>query len=452
MKKRAVAVVLSMSMVVSILSGCSTKTGETAGTQATTQEASSEEANTQTTQKAVTEEPVDPTLGTAKTEFANDKLLNLDLSVIQGYEESAKKVTGVDVSIITSPDVAAYRTSIQQSIHDKSAPGMFTWWGGYQLETLVKNGLVEDLTSLWENYITPAGVSSDIADAFTYDGKIYATPYSILYNVVLYNKKVFNDVGVKEPETFDEFMSVCEKIKTSGITPIAFKNDSWAGFIWFQALIASYEPQLYQDLCDGTAKYTDERVVKVMNIWKDMIDKEYFTKPITIQDMEKQFANGEVAMMLEPNREISPLVKDYGMVSGENLDSFVLPSMTDNKKVVFFETAPICVAKASEDKDAALKALEKWYDKEHQNFIYQNIGMANTSKVDVDDAAYKKTLTYSAQPDEISLMLRYYENTPEDIRNVVLDELMRFELGNGLPEDVLKTMQEKADEYWSTAK
>ena len=173
---------------------------------------------------------------------------------------------------------------------------------------------------------------------------------------------------------------------------------------------------------------------------------------LKIKYATKQMANGEIAMMLEPNREISPLVKDYGMVSGENLESFVVPSMNGDKKVIFFEAAPICVAKASADKGSAMKAMETWYNKELQNYIYENIGLANTSTVDVTDPAYKRTLEYSAKPDEITLMLRYYENTPEDIRNVALDELMRFELGNGTIEDVLATIQAKADEYWASAK
>lgn len=452
MRKRTLAVLLSAAMIACSITGCGGNGGkETEGPTAQQEEAAGKKTENKEAEAAKTEAGGDGGI-TGKTEFANDKLLNLDLSIIQGYEESAKNVTGIDVTIVTSPDVAAYKTSIQQSIHDKSAPGLFTWWGGYQLQTLVDNGLVEDLTDLWKDYITPAGVSADIADAFTYDGKIYAAPYSILYNVILYNKEVFDKAGVKEPETFDEFLTVCETLKAAGVTPIAFKNDSWAGFIWFQSLIAAYEPQLYQDLCDGTAKYTDERVVEVMNIWKEMIDKGYFTKPISITDMEKQIAGGEIAMILEPNREISPLVKDYGMVSGENLDSFVLPSMNGGKKIIFFETAPICVAKASADRGSAMKALEKWYDKDHQNYIYQNTGLANTSTVDVTDPAYAKTLEYSARPDEISLMLRYYENTPEDIRNVALDELMRFELGNGTIEDVLAVIQAKADEYWTSTK
>lgn len=448
MKKRIVAILLCLAMTTGALMGCSgNKTEKNENTVDQNVDQVEEE---QTVQNDVVED--DSVEITGKTEFANDKLLNLDLSVIEGYEESAKNATGIDVTIVTSPDVAAYQTSIQQSIREESAPGLFTWWGGYQLQTLVENDLVEDLTQVWEDYITPAGVSADIAEAFTYDGKIYASPYSILYNVILYNKEVFENAGVSsEPQTFEEFLDACEKIKASGVTPIAFKNDSWAGFIWFQALIAAYEPQLYQDLCDGTAQYTDERVVEVMNIWKDMIDKGYFTQPIAITDMEKMIANGEIAMMLEPNREIRPLVADYGMVSGENLDSFVLPSMNGGKKVIFFETAPICVAKASADKGSALKALEGWYSKEHQNYIYQNIGMANTNTVDINDVAYKKTLDYGAKPDEITLMLRFYENTPEDIRNVVLDELMRFELGNGTVEDVLDTMEKKAQEYWAEA-
>lgn len=449
MKKRLLAALLCVTTATGLLAGCG-GTGNDESGDANSGSVDSGSANTESASDGA-ENGGTETSG--KTEFANDKLLNLDPSIIEAYEESAKNATGIDVSIVTSPDVAAYQTSIQQSIRDESAPGMFTWWGGYQLETLVENDLVEDLTQVWKDYITPAGVSSDIAEAFTYDGKIYAAPYSILYNVILYNKTVFENAGVEgEPQTFDEFLDACEKIKASGVTPIAFKNDSWAGFIWFQALIASYEPQLYQDLCDGTAKYTDERVVEVMNIWKEMIDKGYFTQPIAITDMEKQLANGEIAMMLEPNREVKPLVSDYGMVSGETLDTFVLPSMNGAKKIIFFETAPICVAKASADKDSAMKAMENWYGKDHQNFIYQNIGIANTNTVDVTDVAYKETLDYASQQDEISLMLRFYENTPEDIRNVVLDELMRFELGDGTVDDVLNTMEEKAEAYWAEAK
>ena len=451
MKRKILAMLLCLVTVAGTVAGCGNVGANTTDNsndsateeQITVSDSTTEEENVEN--DATTEET------TGKVEFANDKLMNLDLSVIEGYEEAAKKATGIDVTIVTSPDTASYQTSIQQSIHEESAPGLFTWWGGYQLQTLVENGLVEDLTEVWKNYITPAGVAEGVAEAFTYDGKIYAAPYNVNYNMILYNKEVFKNVGVEEPQTFDEFLDACEKIKAAGITPIAFEDDSWAGFIWFQALIASYEPQLFQDLCDGTASYTDERVVEVMNIWQEMIDKGYFTQPIAITDMEKMIATGEIAMMLEPNKEIATLVNNYGMVSGETLDAFVLPSMNGGKKIIFFETVPICVAKASTDKESALKALENWYDPEFQTYIYQNIGMANTSKVEITDPTYKRTLEYASDEENIGLMLRFYENTPGDIRDVVLNELMRFELGDGTIDEVLNTMEKAAQDYWQSA-
>ena len=48
-------------------------------------------------------------------------------------------------------------------------------------------------------------------------------------------------------------------------------------------------------------------------------------------------------------------------------------------------------------------------------------------------------------------MLRFYENTPGDIRDVVLNELMRFELGDGTIDEVLNTMEKAAQDYWQSA-
>ena len=116
------------------------------------------------------------------TEFWNDKLMNTNNSVLEEFSAAMKDNSGVDVEIVSYPDEAAYTTAVQQSIKEASAPGMFTWWSGEKLETLVKNGLVEDLTDLWDSDFVSAGVPEGIKDAFTVDGKVYAAPYSILYN------------------------------------------------------------------------------------------------------------------------------------------------------------------------------------------------------------------------------------------------------------------------------
>lgn len=128
-------------------------------------------------------------------------------------------------------------------------------------------------------------------------------------------------------------------------------------------MLAAYDPALYEGVCDGSVAYTDEKVVEVMNQWKDMLDKGYFSAPMTNVDMAKTLATGGVAMELEPNYEATTIVDDYGLVAGEDLGTFVLPSVDGAKKIVFYEIAPLCVSSASKDKDAAIEALKSWSPK-----------------------------------------------------------------------------------------
>ncbi|HBE87373.1 MAG TPA: hypothetical protein DDW53_21520 [Lachnoclostridium sp.] len=124
-------------------------------------------------------------------EFWNDKFANSEKSDVDKIMNSITELSGIKVEQIAYPDTAAYQTAMQHSIRDKKAPGLFTWWSGPQLETLAKNDLLEDLSDLWDEVIVPNGVSKDLADAFTVDGKVYAVPYSIIYNTMVYNMDIF---------------------------------------------------------------------------------------------------------------------------------------------------------------------------------------------------------------------------------------------------------------------
>jgi multiple sugar transport system substrate-binding protein len=167
-------------------------------------------------------------LAEGKIEFWNDKLTNTDPAILTNLADALQTDSGVQVDIVSYPDVAAYQTAMQQSIKDASAPGMFTWWNGDQLNTLAKHGLLVDLTDEWTNYYIPSGVSADVQAALSYEGKAYAAPYTILNNTVIYNKRAFAKAGIEAlPATFDEFLADCEKLKAAGVTPIALKNDSW---------------------------------------------------------------------------------------------------------------------------------------------------------------------------------------------------------------------------------
>lgn len=152
--KRVAALLLSVTVAVTALAGCgnssnggtnsaqSTQTEETGDetSEAVAEDAGSEEAQTGT------EEAV---AAGGTLEFWNDKMANIEQSSLDKVFGTIQSASGYTLDMIPYPDTASYQTAMQQTIRDEKAPGLFTWWSGSQLQTLVENGLVEDLTSVW---------------------------------------------------------------------------------------------------------------------------------------------------------------------------------------------------------------------------------------------------------------------------------------------------------------
>lgn len=440
LKRRMIAALLCASMMAGTLVGCGSEDTKKSDETAKTEESGAAEESGEKETAATG----------GKVEFWNDKLANIEQAQLDAILGSITEVSGNELEMVPYPDTAAYQTAMQQTIKEEEAPGVFTWWSGPQLQTLAENGLIEDLTEAWEDTIFEAGVSQGIADAFTFDGKIYAAPWSVLYNTVLYNKAVFDELGLKEPETFDEFLDVCETLKENGVTPIALKSDSWGGFIWFQQMLAAKDIELYNGICDGSIAYNDPRVVEVMKIWEDMLKKGYFSAPMDYgTDVRKSVAQGTVAMMLEPHVEMTGMNRDFGMEEGKDLDAFVVPSMDGGKRTIFFEAAPLCVSSKSSQKEDAMNVVRAWFDEDVQNTFNTELGYTNTSKVKAETPVVQEILNNTADTENYQLVLRYYENTPDKLRDYALDELMKFQLMNSSAEDTLNAIQQEAEKVFN---
>jgi multiple sugar transport system substrate-binding protein len=379
--------------------------------------------------------------GAKRIEYWNDKP-NPEVDTVTA--QRIQEVSGITVEFIGYTDVASYQSAIQQSLRQSNAPGMFTWWSGFQLESLAKEGLLADLSDLWQNYLIPQGVNPDVAESVRVDGKIYAVPHNVLNNTMVYNKKVFDQAGItKVPETFQEFLDACAKIKALGIDPIGGHDASWGSFIWFQILVGSYDPQLYISLCNGTEKYTGDRMRAVMAVWKDMLDKGYFAAPN--KEWTRAFAAGEFAMCNMPTDTPTAVARDYGLVPGEDYDAFVFPPMGNHKGVIYFEVAPIAVPAASAMRDTAIEVLQHYYELPVQQWLSDQNGMVLTSKVNVANAVVGRMFALGNETDKYQSILRFYENTPAELRDVVITEMSRFIAGEGSIDQVLATCQQKAD-------
>lgn len=83
-------------------------------------------------------------------------------------------------------------------------------------------------------------VVPEVLEAVTVDGVIRAMPVNIhRENSLLYNVKIFDELGLTPPTTLEELRTVCEALVAEGITPLATAYEGWIQRILFNGLAAA---------------------------------------------------------------------------------------------------------------------------------------------------------------------------------------------------------------------
>ncbi len=84
---------------------------------------------------------------------------------------------GVGFETIVNEDTTNYQATVRASLTTDSAPDIFTWWSGFRMEDIVAAGGAADVTEVWQPYIDSGEYSQGLANAFAFDGKVYAVPF-----------------------------------------------------------------------------------------------------------------------------------------------------------------------------------------------------------------------------------------------------------------------------------
>ena len=93
-----------------------------------------------------------------------------------------------------------------------------------EFQEWAKAGYFEDLSN--KDYLKR--VKNHYANKYAIDGKIYNIPYTANAYGIYYNKDKFKELGLKVPETWDEFEKLVDTIIAKGETPFAIAGaDTW---------------------------------------------------------------------------------------------------------------------------------------------------------------------------------------------------------------------------------
>lgn len=248
-------------------------------------------------------------------------------------------------------DKEGYKTAIRNWL-STSPPDVVFWYAGNRMKTFVDRGLFEDVSDIWEKEGLKANMPS-ATPAMTIDDKQWGLPYTYYQWGIYYRKDIFDKLGLSEPKTWDEFLAVNAKLKANDIAPIAIGTKYlWTAAGWFDYLnMRTNGLDFHIDLMDGKIPYTDARVRKTFEHWKELVDKDYFLDnhaSYSWQEAQPFMYNGKAAMYLignfiTPNfpeeldgkmgffqfPQIDPAV---GMAEDAPMDTIHIPSKAVNKK------------------------------------------------------------------------------------------------------------------------
>ena len=395
--------------------------------------------------KATEDKPVD------SLKFYNDKGGWKDAFTQVGA--ASKKDIGVGMEPVGYSDSNTYTAFIRSSFRTKEKADLFTWHTGKELQDLVDQKLVAETTDQWTKAVADGNIPEQLKQYFTFDGKQYCVPLNAGYWVMYYNKSVFKKAGITDtPKTWADMLKDADKLKAIGVKPF-YQTNILFSFVWFETLLAGKDPDLYDRLAAGKAKYTDPGVVDVMNQWKQMIDAGYFSDPGSKTEPQAQLKNGDVAME-NFGTWFSGNLNTLKMKAGTDYDFFIIPNVNPSlpKTSMIFETGPVCSAAASDHASTVQKWTDWWVTPQAQTAWANSRGdLSFNPKAEIKDPGLA-ALNKDVGGDGYRLINRWFEATPVPVANKALEVFGAFVTKPGDPMPGLQKIQAEADAYWAKQK
>jgi raffinose/stachyose/melibiose transport system substrate-binding protein len=372
--KKSLALGLCALLMTLLLAACGGNNNNSQSSPASSDPAASTPAESTAaapTESAVEEKPVTISFMHFKSDVTDGVQ-----KIVDEFEAANPNIT-VDVQPVKYDD---YYTLLKTKMAGGDVVDVFTLNNGANTKLFVDGGYVEDLTGqpFFENY-DPSVVSAQATDGKNYIVPVNATPIAMFYN-----KKIFADLGIEIPRTFDELIAAGKKIKEAGKTPFALGwKDAWTLAMWLardlpsNTALVENQPDFFAKLETGAAKFVDNPATRTMiqhanqifNLGnKDQLGVDY-------NGVVDLFAKGDVGMMYMGTWPLADIQKKNPELYETGIGYFPYPFSNDPSlnKLEFNPDASLAIGSNSKNKDAALKFVTFMASKEGGDSWVKNI-------------------------------------------------------------------------------
>lgn len=365
--KKKLSIFMALIMAITLFTGCSEeeKTATSLASEASSSSNTSSNSDTGNTEVA-SEEDVTITMLFSGTAAENDFETEILPELVK------KAFPNINLEVTKLPD-DQYYTALKTKLASGEAPDMILvqpkYAGANSVLGLAEAGYLVPLNGL--SVLDKVGSAG--SESFTLDGNIYAVPSGVTILGTYFNKDIFTQYNLEIPTNWDEFLSVCETLKTNGVQPIVMGDkDMYVMQFGLYQLAASVvypqNPKFDDQLRTGEVKYTDDGTWnKVLSMYTTLYDNGYIqTSSIGLgaQQAIQKFVDGEAAMIFDGSFN-APAITAQGAATFER-GYFPLPGNADGEQLYASMAmgAGPAITVDSKYVDECKAILDLWYDGE----------------------------------------------------------------------------------------
>lgn len=363
--------------------------------------------------------------------------------MMDNYTAAHPEVT-FEIQSMSSDDL---KTTLRARSASGDMPDIITWMKEVEPEFMVDLSGEEFLANLNED--TLAGANA------IYDDAIYAMPIDNGYIALYYNKDVLEANGLAVPTTLDELVACCETLQENGVTPFASSLSNLS--VPYMSLIALFAETVYGSNPDWSAQrdagehsiLEDEGWKKAFDILKDVVYK--YCDPDTAynqsyEDCAALIANGEVAFYGNGSWALSG-IRDVNADANIGLMAFPISDNAEDAKMLCFPDTSMSICADSENIDVAKDFLAYMASEEAGTIWSEN--------VKVSSAVKGVTVDYDPIAADIDSYLSSGQFTPYGdrvLRSVFTDKLWETFSYYMLDESDWESLAADLDTYWDKAR
>ncbi len=439
MKRKLLSILLTTSVAASVLAGCGSS-------ESTSDVTSVEDANSEVVQETASDsivtEPTELTFVFADGDEGAKEAIN---TIVDAFNEQYE-----DITVTVEPGN-----------------------GGAYSEFLKTKDSVGEFPDIMEmrdtaSYVRAgklAPLSDEIVSLFTstieINGEVYTAPMSANNTLgIIYNKTYFDENGLEEPTTYEEFIQLCETIEGLGdMDPLVVGGgDIWhMGFIFDKAYkdtVMSVDTEFIPACYAGEASFTDE---SFMNAFLETAEIMQYAQEGWASTADAQittFLVNDMAAMIYSGTHMFSTIEEadadfeYGW--------FAVPSPDGQTRIVGGGSVQglAISAEAAEDANklaAAEEFIKFFFAAENYGVYCETLNFTPTT-VETPDMemsdVYEEVLEAVANADSVGPMWNAEADTkelPPDFRNFVYKELIEYLQGTVTLEDACEEIQKTWD-------